>query len=139
MARFVLPRKDQGSFERAPGLDDDAAEAQRRVRLTYIAFLEAVLDRLEMLQPEDTASVGEAVRLLVKTGILHSEIAVLLEVSRASVGRWADGTNVPRALGFRRAILNTAIDQVTQMREREQGLPRLRKTETEDDGGPASA
>jgi hypothetical protein len=114
----VVPRKDlsvlgENSSGQAPRTDSE------EVARAHIAFLEAVQRRLKTLKPEDPASVSEATRLLVKSGLLLSEVAQLFEVSRASVGRWADGSNLPKSLGFRRMVMIHAGEQIATMIDRE--------------------
>lgn len=116
MGRFVQPRSTLGLGEE--GLRDDTPGAEGAwllIEQSQVSFLTAIEGRLRVLQPEAGQSVCEAARLLVKAGMLPSEIADLFEVSRASVGRWIDGENVPRSVGFRRAVLNLAVDQVTEL------------------------
>jgi DNA-binding XRE family transcriptional regulator len=88
--------------------------AQHKFDAMYLDLQANALELFQELDPRDERSLQFLVGSLVKLGVEQREMADLVGVSRTTVGRWANGQNIPRAPGWREWAIGELCKMLAQ-------------------------
>jgi DNA-binding transcriptional regulator YiaG len=78
-----------------------AKTAARDVEKAFQAFMSVATDTIARLDPAKEETLQFVVGTLIRAHVEQKDMADALAVSRTTIGRWANGQNLPRSESYR--------------------------------------